>query len=532
MAFSQHDRDVPATTARRFSRKLGLNELSYYLPSRAYGLNDMFTRVIFRSPPALVSPYRLQIVWAIIRVRNSLLASKIDMAPGCYDDARFIYTPPASPMHALEEASHSLTIHDYKTGPELDDDFITGRRKLSAQCLSRMDVARHREVPSGNDEFHLALTVFHAITDGSSGNGNRILMLLGGSNTPGGPPRTDGELLKILELEWSWRWGQPRLALSPLAFEVITPSAEARLPRPRTKFQAAALKIDFMNLQRQAIGGHTFPRIPSQVTNQTLVEVKFDRAQTTALLSKCEAEGVTLQNTVFALCNFAWIRTAANHPEISAPKTLPMLFYTAISLRRHLAAIAPLTSAMVLALGYGNIVLPAFIPSSADPSAMFWLRARSVQLQMRKQTQSPLLLGRAQILSAERARRAKVFARQDDEANGTLPPNPPRTQGQPPLAPATVPSVALMGISHLGDLTASYQPEDYPPIEFLDSVGHSRKAKGGILLFTRSAQGCFSMMLEWDSTAFPAGLVEEFWSYCIGGVDEFILGQPRLQSRL
>jgi hypothetical protein len=89
-----------------------------------------------------------------------------------------------------------------------------------------------------------------------------------------------------------------------------------------------------------------------------------------------------------------------------------------------------------------------------------------------------------------------------------------------------------MGISHLGDLGATYRTERYPSIEFLDSVGHSRKAKGGILLFTRSAQGCFSMMLEWDAAAFPPGLVEEFWGYFVGGVHEFILGETRSQVKL
>ncbi|KAF7368912.1 hypothetical protein MVEN_00217300 [Mycena venus] len=490
----------------------------------------MFTRVIFRAPPALASPFRLQVVWAIIRVRNSLLACKIDMAPGCYDEARFVYTPPSSPKHALEEAGRALTVHDSnKTGPELDEDFITGKRKLSAQFLSHMDVARHKEVSPGIDEFHMALSVLHAITDGTSGHANTILTFLGGSETPGGPLRTDEDLLKILEMEWTVRWGQ-RCA----SFEVITPSAEARLPQPRSRFQAAALKIDSMNVHRRAIGAHAFPRIPSQFTKQTLLDVKFDRAQTAVLVTKCKSERVTLQNTVFALCNFAWIRTARNHPEISAPKTLPMLFYTAISLRRHLTPISLLASAMSLALGYGNIVLPAFLPSSADPCAMFWLRARSVQSQMRKQTQSPLLLARSQILSAERARRAKAFARQDDEADGTLPPSLPRTQQPPAQAPGKsgVPSVALMGISHLGDLGATYQMERYPPIEFLDSVGHSRKAKGGILLFTRSAQSCFSMMLEWDAAAFPPGLVEEFWGYFVSGVHEFILEESRSQSKL
>lgn len=194
-----------------------------------------------------------------------------------------------------------------------------------------------------------------------------------------------------------------------------------------------------------------------------------------------------------------------------------MLFYTAISLRRHLAPISPLASAMSLALGYGSIVLPAFIPSAPEVGVrkVFWLRARAVQAQMRKQTRSAMLLPRAQILSFERGRRAKVFARQDDEADGTLPRSSQAleqesrsTQMAPVKTPsASVPSVALMGISHLGDLTSTYRTERYPSIEFVDSVGHSRKAKGGILLFTRSAQGCFSMMLEWDAAAFPPGLV-------------------------
>lgn len=109
-------------------------------------------------------------------------------------------------------------VHEIKTGPELDADFITGRRKLSPLCLSRMDVARHREVSPGIDEFHMAFTVLHTITDGTSAHANNILAFLGGSDPPGGPPRTDGELLRILEVEWSLRWGKRRVA-----FEIITP---------------------------------------------------------------------------------------------------------------------------------------------------------------------------------------------------------------------------------------------------------------------------------------------------------------------
>ncbi|KAJ7661230.1 hypothetical protein B0H17DRAFT_1020371 [Mycena rosella] len=507
-----------------YSRRLGQNELSYFLPSREYGLNDMFARVIFRAPPALASPLRLRIVWAILRVQNSLLASQIEMPAGCYDEARFIYTPPSSPNDAVEEAGRALTIYDSKSGPELDQDFISGPRKLGAQCLSHMDVARCGEVSPGIVEYHMAFTVLHAITDGTSAHGSLILELLGGSTTSNGPARTDLELLRVLEMEWTKRWGQPRVT-----FEVITPSAEARLPRPRSKLQAATWKIDSQNLQRRAIGAHMFPRLFSPVSKQALLDVKFDRIQTAALLAKCQLEQVTLQNAVFALCNFAWIRTAQNHPEIRAPKALPMMMYTAISLRRHLAPISPLASSISLALGYGNIVLPAFIPSAADPRAIFWLRARAAHSQMRKQSKSPLLLARSHILSAERSRRAKAFARQDDAANRTLPPSPQPPQQSP--ANTAVPSIALLGISHLGDLAALYRTERYPAIEFVDSVGHSRKAKGGILLFTRSAQKCFAMALEWDALAFPPGVVEEFWGHFVGGVHEFILGESCAQSQ-
>ncbi|KAJ6551674.1 hypothetical protein B0H19DRAFT_1158530 [Mycena capillaripes] len=533
---SQHAHHDSAPATVLYSRTLGPNELSYYLPSRAYGLNDMFTRVIFRAPPALVSPFRLQVAWAIMKLQDSIYACKIEMAPGCYDEARFIYTPPSSPNHALEEAAQTLTFHDIKTGAELHEDFLaaSGARRLSAQCPCLMDLARHSEVSPGIHEYEITFTLLHTLTDGTSVHANAIFELLGGSATPGGPPRSDAELVKILELEWSQRWRQPRVA-----FEAITPAVDARLPPLRTRFQVAALKIDSMNVQRRAIGAHAFPRTASQITKQTIVEVKFDRVQTAALFAKSKSEQVTLQNAVFALCNFAWIRTAESHPEINAPKTLPMLFYTAINLRRHLARTSPLTSTLNLALGYGNIVLPAFIPSSADANAMFWLRARSVQSQMRKMTQSPLLVWRSRLMSVERARRAKAFARQDDEADGTLPPRPsaPTQTPKPPAqtpSNTTAPSVALMGVSHLGDWNATYRTERYPSIEFLDTIGHSRRAKGGMLLLTRSVQGRFTILLDWDAAAFPPGLVEEFWGHIVGGVHEFILAdtRSRAQSKL
>lgn len=89
---------------RRYERRLGDSELSYFLPSRSDGMNDMYVyspcahrnsqrdlprylSVIFRAPGALMSQKRLRTAWAIIRLRYPLLASQIAVYD--YTDVRF-----------------------------------------------------------------------------------------------------------------------------------------------------------------------------------------------------------------------------------------------------------------------------------------------------------------------------------------------------------------------------------------------------------------------------------------------------------
>ncbi|KAJ6617550.1 hypothetical protein B0H10DRAFT_2218488 [Mycena sp. CBHHK59/15] len=95
-----------------------------------------------------------------------------------------------------------------------------------------------------------------------------------------------------------------------------------------------------------------------------------------------------------------------NHPEFAGPNALPMIVYTAINLRRFLTPPTPLSSYMIL-----NVVLPAFIPSSSDPHAIFCARGRAAQSQMRKYYKSPLFFTRSQIMSAEHGLRGKAFAK-------------------------------------------------------------------------------------------------------------------------
>ncbi|KAJ6495388.1 hypothetical protein C8R45DRAFT_823872 [Mycena sanguinolenta] len=497
---------------------------SYFLPSRADGVNDLFTQVTIHAPQYLVSPMRVHAAWAILRLRHSLMACRVEMQPGRYDEAQFALTPPSSPSQALAEATSSVRMLDNISGAELSRTFLGGSRALSSECLSRLDVARHGQVSPGIYEFTIMVMFPHMISDGVVLQEyiQIILDLLGGSATPNGLPRTDAELMRILTDEWTQYWGAQRHAQ-----DAIAPATEVRIPGlAQSAFQRAAWTVDHQNIQRRFIGGHVFPRIKSTTTNFRLVQTQFDVSQTKAILAKCKSKGVSVASMDFGLCNLAWIRLCAAHPEINAPKDLPMLMYTAINFRRHLKP-SPLDSCMSIALDYFNIVLPTFLPTDTVPHKMFWARSRAAQRQLSKYAQSPLVLQRAVVTNRLRGQSAKAWARIDDEANGTLPPAP-RTRT--PSAPNSVPSLALLGFSHNGNWDQIYRPEAYPAITLIDVTGGAKRQPGGMLLCSWTFLGRLNLPLLWDDAGFPPGLMEEFRRYLMDGVHEYVLEDPSLKG--
>jgi hypothetical protein len=97
----------PIDAQLRYERKMGDSETSYYLPSRANGVNDMYVCLIpwlllsrglsipfrylhlgFRAPTHLMARERVRVVWAILRQRHPLLAATVEMHD--YDDVRFV----------------------------------------------------------------------------------------------------------------------------------------------------------------------------------------------------------------------------------------------------------------------------------------------------------------------------------------------------------------------------------------------------------------------------------------------------------
>lgn len=270
--------------------------------------------------------------------------------------------------------------------------------------------------------------------------------------------------------------------------------------------------------------------------------MSFDIAKTKTILAKCKSERVTISNAIFVICNFAWIRTLraagmAQNPEV------PMMMYTAVSLRPFFQKPLSHESFLFLSVSYFNIILPSFIPSTSSPASIFWNRARWVRRQGESYIRSPLLPLRVQNMSRERGARAKRFAKEDDDAllalrnpsNPAAPPNPTPAKLLPiptPEQQRKPPSVALLGLSQMNNFDDIYVSAAYPAIDVSFVAGHTRKSPGGMLLFTHTFRGRLYLMFGWDAPAFPKGFVEGFWERVQSGVEEFMLVEQLIQCKL
>jgi hypothetical protein len=182
------------------------------------------------------------------------------------------------------------------------------------------------------------------------------------------------------------------------------------------------------------------------------------------------------------------------------------MMYTAMSLRPYLTPPSggDLASYWFLALGYFNLVLPAFPPASRD---VLWLRAKSVGKQTQTVLRSPFVVPRVKIAAAQRGARARGV----DAASVGVPPSDALAALSPRPA---APSAALMGVSLVGNLDKVYDPvaggyED--AIELQTVTTASRVKAGGLLLLAHSFGGKFWVHLCYDSNGFAEGKMEAFW---------------------
>ena len=252
------------------------------------------------------------------------------------------------------------------------------------------------------------------------------------------------------------------------------------------------------------------------------------------------------------------------HPSLlSPPSELPMMLYSALSLRPHIPA-SP-GSFVFLSVGYFNVMLPATLSSAEE--AIFWSRAKEAKAQLERYLKSPKLVSRLLEMNKERALKAKRFAKEDDEALAVKDTpyyvsrvkksaeetakellaarkdtpyylsremksekqmkeeilaakkdTPYYVDREPPK-----PSISLLGLSQVNNVDRLYTDDLYPSIDLVSIAAGTRKAKGRILIFSRTFKGRLHLSLEWDMNGFKEGIVEEFWERVKGGIDEFLV---------
>jgi hypothetical protein len=209
------------------------------------------------------------------------------------------------------------------------------------------------------------------------------------------------------------------------------------------------------------------------------------------------------------------------------------MMYTALNLRPYLKAEkALIDSYWFLAIGYFNVILPAFLPPSCDDvKATFWQRAKSAKKQSADAAKHPLIVPRTLEMARERGSRARVWAKQDDDkAAGVVPSVPllaPPSFDNVPVPESLVesskaPSTALIGLSMLGNLDGIYKHIDYRDIELHTLTTGSRQRPGGMLLFGYTFVGKLWVSLGYDENGFDKEVVDNLWKNIIFAVDELM----------
>jgi len=471
----------------------------------------MYLHLGFRAPSRLVEQGRVSLVWAIMRLRHPLLASKVKMND--YDDVRFMYDVPLSPEAAWLGASQNLE-YRIQSKDALIDAYLNGARTLSNDRLSYLIVSSdyypNTNIPTDNNHvknYDLMICATHFLGDGMALHqfANDFFVLLGSC-------MDETALLEKLTGEWSEKYTN-----AIAKFPTLPSAMEDRLPvAPGGKFYAIASVVDFNLSQQQVIGGQTFPRQSKSPRKTIVPTISFDPEKTKAIIKNCKAHGVSISCALFAVCNIAWARCTQNW-------TLPMMMYSALNMRPYLMADKRLNdSYWFIAIGYFNVILPTFMPKSGEITSTFWHRARTAKSQSLKAMKTPMAISRCREMTRERAARARAWAQEDDlKLAGTF--KKPVVATADNKGKEKAPSNALMGLSLLGNLDVTYKHSTFPDIELHTLTTGSRQRSGGMLLFGYTFVGKLWVSFGYDKNGFQEDVVDAFWAQVTKVIDEFLL---------
>ncbi|CED82395.1 hypothetical protein [Phaffia rhodozyma] len=574
--FSAESLAMSYETTDAVSRALSSNELSYYLPSRATGVNDMYLHHRLATfEPHRFDYQRIVVIWAILTGRHPLLDSAVRKTS--QETYSFCYDAPSTVDEAIVRASQKVSFFE-KSNIDLVATYLNGPRQLSASRLAQLTVASDNSglAPGQPSQFEVILCTTHYVGDGMALHTfmNEFYCVIGGA-------LSTEELINLLNTEM-----QDRRMQTP--FPV---SAEERLIPAEVDSQAKQTlkkvvdKVAFRNSVSRSIGSQVLPRAPfpknappEEEAIKTIVStLAFSKEDTDRIVKISKAQGgLGVAHFLFAAVNIAWIRSKQGLNEKE-----PMLFYSALSLRNSLRPTVTPGSYFHLALGYYNITLPSFLLAS-DVNRTFWHRSKSVKAQTLQAVKSKFLVGKSLVESDERRDRAIHWAKIDDAEAAvataaikrstalastssaaaewameeeaaekdidsdsdsdssmagsparpavalplTAPPTPEQTV-KPVIAaaPATPSNSPFLGLSLLGNLDFMYQHAQFPSIDLQALTTGSRQRRGASLLFGYTLKGKLSISLSWESKGLETEQIEKIWK----GVRE-VLGEVFFQD--
>jgi hypothetical protein len=199
------------------------------------------------------------------------------------------------------------------------------------------------------------------------------------------------------------------------------------------------------------------------------------------------------------------------------------MMYSALNMRPYLMADKRLNdSYWFIAIGYFNVILPTFLPQTGEITSTFWHRARSAKAQSLKAMKTPMAISRCRQMARERGARARVWAREDDEKLAGSFKKPILAASADNQGKEKVPSSALMGLSLLGNLDATYKHTTFPEIELHTLTTGSRQRSGGMLLFGYTFVEKLWVSFGYDKNGFQEDVVDAFWTQVIEAIDEFL----------
>ncbi|KAG5645158.1 hypothetical protein DXG03_006782 [Asterophora parasitica] len=467
----------------------------------------------------------------------------------------FRFTPPLTSHDALAEAQGALYFRD-QSKEELIDTYMNGPRTLSTERMSYLVVSspsfsptstiltpqaggtqQEQEADKSYQTYHLFMVAPHFTGDGTSLHQatHDLLALLAS-------PSSEDEIIAELDLaDWAARlpasWesrctqydnshdADPNTNTTSNTNTNTGADDDKDKGVPRGRFVRVAARVHAVCAKAREVGGHAFARLPTPASSSSkptqthrtiLLERVYTPSETRAVLAHCRAHGVTVNHAL----------------EAAIPTNSRMIndrmLYTAINLRPHLAPVPPRfvnekrreETYWFLALTYFTLVLPAFPPplvgssspslstntNTNTPKTTFWLRAQSAKQQTRRTVQSPLLVHRALEMAEEREARARGVPRRDIGIAELMRPMPAGTEN-PSVAdagptPKPPPSTALLGLSLIGNLDATYVRSAYPAFELESVTTASRQKRAGALLLVHTFAGRLWVQFFFDEWGF------------------------------